>query len=161
MIKEYGLYLIKNSFYTDFPNSFWSQNKGVRPNFMVIKDSDGIFWMIPLSTQVDSYKKKIEKYEERYGKGNCVFYHLGLIAGEQRVFLISNMVPVTEEYIERAYTISGIEYISATKSLNQALKRKAIKYQALVKSGHVKDDRKTFEVKEKLLRLRDNEPYRV
>lgn len=161
MIVDFGLYVVKDSFFSDFPNPEWKYNKRGRPNFLAIRDNDSIFWMVPLSSQVDTYRGKIKKSEERYGEGNCVYYHIGRVAGGERAFLITKMFPVTEEYIERAYSINGKPYISKTKNLNEEIRAKVIKYQALVKAGAILDERKIFEVKDKLLKTKGNFTYKV
>jgi len=39
-----------------------------------------MYWLIPLSTQIDKHKKKITNIEAKRGKGNCLIYHIGVIA---------------------------------------------------------------------------------
>ena len=110
---EHGLYIVSDQYFTDFPSKHWMQNKSERrPHYYALKDKSGIIWLIPMSTQVENYKRKIEREEIKRGKGNCIYYHIGKIAGKERVFIISDLFPVTTNYIVKPYTISSIEYLS-------------------------------------------------
>ena len=89
---ENGLYKIKYEYYTDFPHEKHIQNKDGRPFYFAVKGNDNIFWFIPLSTKIDTFKHKIQVIESRRGKGNCLAYHIGLVAGQKRVFRIADMI---------------------------------------------------------------------
>ena len=90
-MKENGLYKVKNDYFTDFKNPYWIDNKNEnRPYYYAVTDSDGMCWLIPLSSSVENYKAKITKEENRRGVGNCLYYHIGIISGEDRVFIISD-----------------------------------------------------------------------
>ena len=67
-----------------------------RPYYYLLKDNDGIEWVVPMSSKVENYTLKIEKEEKKRGKGNCIYYHIGRIAGIARVFLIGDRVPVNQ-----------------------------------------------------------------
>jgi len=75
-----GLYKIKDKYYTDFPSDKHIQIKQGRPFYYAIQDQHGMYWLIPLSTQIDKHKKKITNIEAKRGKGNCLIYHIGVIA---------------------------------------------------------------------------------
>ena len=67
-MKKTGFYIIKDNFFTDMPDSYLKGNKaGNRPHYYCFEDSDtGIFWMIPLLSRIDKYKKmlRIKKRQE-------------------------------------------------------------------------------------------------
>lgn len=134
-----GLYIIKDEFFKRFPNSHWVDNKNEkRPFFFAIKDQNGLLWMIPLSSQVDNIKAKIAREEAKRGKGNCIYYHIGQVAGRERGFNIGNMFPITENYILRSWTIGGKPYIVQETNVVEAITRKSLKFLNLVDSGTIR-----------------------
>ena len=62
--------------------------------------------MIPLSSQIDKYKRIVEK-KEKAGKPCDIIHIVKLDDSRQSAFLIQDMFPITDEYIEREYTIAG------------------------------------------------------
>lgn len=136
---ENGLYKIKQKYFEDFERKGWVDNKNEnRPYYFVFEDSMGINWVIPMSTQVENYKEKIYKEEEKRGKGNCLYYHIGEIASEERVFLIGDMFPVTEEYIAGEWTLKGKHYIVKDAKLKSEVRSKAMRYLRLLEQGVMK-----------------------
>ena len=148
-IIEYGLYNIKDKYFSDFKNNFFVDNKCEnRPHYCTFTDKKGTIWFIPLSTQTEPYKKKIEKDEKKHG--DCLFYHIGTISGIERVFLIGNMFPVTKEYIKKPYTINNIHYIVCNKNLIRQIHKKASKYLLLVEQGKLSPNVDILSIKEYL-----------
>ena len=62
--------------------------------------------MIPLSSRIEKYKKIIEK-KEKAGRPCDILHIVKLDDSRESAFLIQDMFPVTEEYVEREYTIAG------------------------------------------------------
>ena len=62
--------------------------------------------MIPLSSRIDKYKQIVEK-KEQAGKPCDIIHIVKLDDNRQSAFLIQDMFPVTNEYIEREYNIAG------------------------------------------------------
>lgn len=56
--------------------------------------------MIPLSSRIDKYKQIVEK-KEQAGKPCDIIHIVKLDDNRQSAFLIQDMFPVTNEYIER------------------------------------------------------------
>ncbi|MFR8670877.1 MAG: type III toxin-antitoxin system CptIN family toxin [[Clostridium] leptum] len=149
---EHGLYIVSHQYFTDFPSKHWMQNKSERrPHYYALKDKSGIIWLIPMSTQVENYKRKIEREEIKRGKGNCIYYHIGKIAGKERVFIISDLFPVTTNYIVKPYTISSIEYIVKNEKMNKEIKRKTLKYLRLLEQHQLSDNNNIIDIKRQLL----------
>jgi len=90
-----------------------------------IKDNYGIYWLIPLSSQLETYRQKIANVEIKRGKGKCMSYHIGVISGEQRVFRISDMIPVTINYIDGEFTIGGNHYIVKDRKMIKIINQKS------------------------------------
>ncbi len=59
--------------------------------------------MIPISSQVEKYKKIAEEKKKRYGKCNTIVF--GLFAGKENAFLIQNTFPIIAKYFDHIYTI--------------------------------------------------------
>ena len=60
--------------------------------------------MIPLSSRVDKYRRIMEK-KINMGKPCDIIHIVKLDDGRESAFLIQDMFPITEKYIEREYTI--------------------------------------------------------
>ena len=150
-IIEYGLYSVKDEFFNTYRDSFLPDNKQEnRPYYVAVRDSDGILWMIPLSSKIAEYKAKIQKDVER--RGSCIFYHTGIIAGIERVFLIGNMFPITEKYLKKPYTISGVHYVVRNKILNAEIHKRMAKYLALVSHGKLTPNVDIMQIRDDLLK---------
>lgn len=151
-IWENGVYFVSDSFFNTFPSPYWMQNKNEnRPHYYAFMDRSGLIWMIPMSSQVEKYKAKIQNEEKKHGTGNCVFYCVGKFAGKEQAFIISGMFPVTKEYIIRPYEIGGIPYRVKNSSLNKALISKAKRYLALLKSKKFTDNNHILQIEKILL----------
>ena len=61
--------------------------------------------MIPISSQVEKYKKIIEKKIERYGKCNTII--TGKFAGKENAFLIQNAFPIIAKYLDHVHKIEN------------------------------------------------------
>lgn len=151
-LEENGLYVIKDSYFSDFKDKHLMLNKlESRPYFYALKESDNIFWMIPLSSKVENYRAKIKKYEAKFGRGKCVFYHIGKMMGKESVFLVGNTIPVSPRYIKQAYTVRGVPYVIESQALLNNIKRKHKKYLTLVKQKRLRPNIDIFTIHEKLL----------
>lgn len=105
-------YFIKDSFFDVIDDSELMQNKengNKRPCYYCFKSKeyDSIIWFIPVSTKIDKYQKIYDKKLQKQIKlgktpsiDTIVF---GNVANTYSAFLIQNMFPVTEEYIESQY----------------------------------------------------------
>lgn len=79
-----------------------------RPTYLCVKDDNiDILWFIPMSTRVDKYRKirdaKIEKY------GSCDTILIKKFLGKDSAFLLQNMFPVIEKYVDHSHIVNGKE----------------------------------------------------
>lgn len=149
---EHGLYIIKDEYFDRFPNQYWVLNKSEsRPFYYAIRDKHGLLWMIPLTTKTDRIREKIKRDESRRGKGNCIYYDVGQIAGTERGFKIGDMFPITEMYILRPYTINAVAYVVEDSSLIERIQKKARRYLSLVESGAIRSSVNILEIRAMLL----------
>lgn len=94
----------------------------------------GIYWMIPLSSRIDKYKKIIDE-KQKAGKQCDIIYIVKLDDGRESAFLIQDMFPITDEYIEREYSIAGNHLMLTSEHTVRQLERKARKVMGMLKRG--------------------------
>ena len=88
--------------------------------------------MIPLSSRIDKFRKIIEK-KEQSGKPCDILHIVKLDDSRESVFLIQDMFPITEEYIEREYTIAGNHLMLTSEHTAREIERKARKVMGMLK----------------------------
>jgi len=88
--------------------------------------------MIPLSSRIDKYKKIVE---EKSGKPCDIIHIVKLDDNRQSVFLIQDMFPITERYIEREYTIAGNHLRLTSEHMAKEIEQKARKVMGMLKRG--------------------------
>jgi hypothetical protein len=151
-ITEHGLYLVKDEYFNTFPSANWMWNKGEnRPYYFSFTASDGLMWLIPMSTKTAAYKAKIRKEEDRRGKGNCTYYHIGQVFGQECAFIVSGLLPITDAYILRAYCLNQQPYVVHDKKLIQQLRSKAIRYLRLLEQRQLRDLNNVLSIRQTLL----------
>lgn len=135
MIKECGLYIIKDSYFASFnTNGRMMDNKyEKRPYYCGITMSNGIIWMIPTSSQVAKYAASIKKDEEK--RGECIFHYIAPIMGKDNVFLIGDAIPCKEEHIKRTFDICGKPFVIEDKADIKEIRHKLSKFLTLVRGG--------------------------
>ena len=135
-MKRTGFYIIKEKFFEDMSDPFLKGNKGEnRPHYYCFEDTHtGIYWMIPLSSRIDKYKRIVEK-KEQAGKPCDILHIVKLDDSRESVFLIQDMFPITEEYIEREYTIAGNHLMLTSEHVARTIEQKAKKVMAMLKRG--------------------------
>ena len=135
-MKKTGFYVIKNQFFENMADPYLKGNKaGNRPHYYCFEDADtGIYWMIPLSSQIDKYKRIVEK-KEKEGKPCDIIHIVKLDDSRQSAFLIQDMFPITDEYIEREYTIAGNHLMLTSEHTAKEIEQKAKKVMGMLKRG--------------------------
>ena len=137
-IKQGYSYHIKDSFFLTVKDSSLMSNKeggNYRPHYYAIEDLNdkGIFWMIPISSKVEKYKKIIDYKIKKSGK--CITIVIGLFAGEERAFLIQNAFPISVGYLDHIHTVGG-KPVSIHKILDKELRTNLKEAIAITKSGY-------------------------
>lgn len=109
-----NFYFISDRFFEKYnTNGTLMKNKEglhARPCFYAFPDTKipNIMWCIPISSQVEKYENIVcRKLQKQINKGIakpiCNTIVFGNVLGQKRVFLIQNIFPVTEKYIENIY----------------------------------------------------------
>ena len=135
-MKRAGFYLIKDAFFEDMEEPFLKGNKSAnRPHYYCIPEADtNIYWMIPLSSRVEKYKNIMLKLQR--AKKSCNALHIALLGNDKEsVFLIQDIFPVTEKYIEREYTIGGIHFILRNEQEIKTIENKSKVVIKMLKQG--------------------------
>ena len=135
-VRKTGFYIIKDKFFDDMSDPYLKCNKaGNRPHYYCFEDtSTGIYWMIPLSSKIDKYKHIMEK-KEKAGKPCDIIHIVKLDDSRQSAFLIQDMFPITDEYIEREYTIAGNHLMLTSEHTAKEIEQKAKKVMGMLKRG--------------------------
>lgn len=135
-MKQSGFYIIKEQFFEDMQDPYLKGNKGEnRPHYYCFKDTEkDIYWMIPLSSRVDKYQRIIDN-KKKNGKSCDILHVVKLDDDKKSVFLIQDMFPITEKYMEREYTIAGNHLILTSEHVAKEIDKKARKVLALLKRG--------------------------
>lgn len=106
LIEEGNLYFIRNEFikkYNKKYNIMENKENTNRPCYFCFRDNkiEEIIWFVPLSSKYEKYKKIEQSKIKKYGK--CYNYVFDNLIGKKQVFLIQNMFPTLENYIEDKY----------------------------------------------------------
>lgn len=134
-MKKHGFYIIKDCFFTEMDEPYLKGNKSAsRPHYYCFKETEGIYWMIPLSSRIEKYKSIIARQEAKGYKCNTL-HIVKLDNNKESVFLIQDMFPITEKYIERAYTIANNPLLLTSEKTIAIIDKKARKVIKLLKHG--------------------------
>lgn len=137
-VKQKYFYFIKDKFFKELKDINLLTNKengNKRPCYYCFKENkeDKIMWFIPVSSKIEKYQEIYINKLKRYKKVDTIVF--GKVKGKQNVFLIQNMFPVTEEYIEKQYTNKN-KPVEITYTLQEEIETKANKILSLVRKGY-------------------------
>ncbi len=80
------------------------ENGNTRPTYFCIKNANSkILWFIPISSKVEKYRKLQEQKIKK--NGVCDTIVIGKYRRIDAAFLIQNIFPITEKYIDHIDTI--------------------------------------------------------
>lgn len=140
-MKKGHFYFLKDKYFIDFQDLNLMSNKEKlstkihdRPCFYAFQDTKTeLYWLIPISSQIEKYKKI---YNSKIEKNNrCDTIVFGDVLGFEKAFLIQNMCPVNEEYVNNEYVDSLNSSVKVSGELELELYKKAKKVLALVRQG--------------------------
>lgn len=101
---------LTNQYFIDFPDDRLMKNKEIiggvshdRPCFFAIQDKldSRIAWLVPISSKVEKYREHYQRKVEKYGY--CSSIRFGILLGAETAFLVQNMCPVIDKYINNVY----------------------------------------------------------
>ena len=136
IIEEGYVYHIKNEYFEFVKDEKLMTNHegdSTRPNYFCIKINDeNVMWFIPMSSKVEKYKKIIQNKMKKYKK--CDTIVIGNYRGREHAFLIQNMFPITEKYIDHIDTIVG-QALKVPSETRRDIERKVEKVFLLKEKG--------------------------
>lgn len=104
--QEGYVYHIKDEYFMKANDPSLMQNKengSYRPTFYCMRDEKtSLFWLVPLSSRIEKFRAIYDKQIEKYG--NCLTIVMGEYDGKQAAFLLQNMFPITEKYLDHIHT---------------------------------------------------------
>ena len=130
-IKKNGFYLIKKEFF-DKINDPYIPTKENRPVFFCIQDKTNseLWWVIPMTSQLD----KANKFISKYGEEKCYKFEINTTM-DKSVFNIQDLFPITSKYIDREFKIDGVHYVIKDKNLIKKVEKKASKVISMAMVG--------------------------
>lgn len=83
------------------------ENGTYRPTFFCLEDckNPGLLWMVPMSTRVEKFQAIHDKQQVLHGE--CLTIVIGKYDGRAAAFLLQNMFPITETYLDHIHTRNG------------------------------------------------------
>lgn len=124
-IEEGKFYFIKDEFFDIFKSYGLMTNKengNKRPCYFCFKDDthENIIWFVPISSKVEKYQKI---YHNKLKKQSQVFnFVFGKVLKQDRVFLIQNIFPTTDNFIVKKYQNHDKDVEISTKLKEQVIK---------------------------------------
>lgn len=85
-----------------------------------------------MSTKTEKYRAICEKQENKYG--NCLTIVIGKYDGRDAAFLLQNMFPITEDYLDHIHTRNG-NPVSVTHSLQEEIRSNLKRVRLLISKG--------------------------
>lgn len=135
-MKERGFYVIKDSFFKDFPDPYLKGNKKERrPHYFALLDKKtNLYWMIPMSSRATKYQS-IMLSRQLSGKPCDILHICVLDNGITNVFLLQDMFPVLDAYISGEYTINGNHLMLTSDKEAAEVERKANRVLNMIHRG--------------------------
>lgn len=122
--KLYYFYTIKDKFFTDYPDDNLKHNKNQkRPFYVCVKDNNGLFWVIPCTSQCEKYNDMIERARENNRPLDK--WHKIQVGGINNILLIQDIFPIKEEYIEKEFVKNSVHQRIASTIEQKTITKKA------------------------------------
>lgn len=134
-------YFLKDEYFNRFTDKYLMKNKESiggkehgRPCFYVFRfDETGIYWTIPISSNMEKFQKIFSDKVLKYGACDTIVF--GNIMGNPKTFLIQNMCPTTDYYIKEEYFDFRNKSVILSEDLNNELIFKAKRVLNLQRKG--------------------------
>ncbi len=137
LFQEGYVYHIKDDYFQKVQDDKLMRNKeggAYRPTFFCMRDQkiDGLLWVVPMSSRTEKFQAIMDKQAARYGR--CLTIVIGEYDGRQAAFLIQNMFPVTEKYLDHIHTRNG-NPVPVRHSIARQIRSNATRARQLVYNG--------------------------
>ena len=151
-------YFLKDSFSADMNDPRIMRNKPPdqygrprdRPYCIgYIEPNTGIFWMSPVSSEIIKFRGIYDNTIQKRGKCDTIRFYK--INGNERAFLIQNMVPVTQAYIKNGYLNRAGEPIRLSDFSTTDFSNTTRKVLHLIENGSFRIFTDALRIKQQLL----------
>ena len=107
-----------------------------RPTYFCFRDKKdkNLLWFVPMSSKYDKYLNVYNDIKNKKGIEPNNFVFARNLAGKKAIFLIQNMFPTLEKYIEQEYKRAGIS-IKVPKAVKEEIDKKTRDIFALTNKG--------------------------
>ncbi|GHU81474.1 hypothetical protein AGMMS50284_1380 [Clostridia bacterium] len=110
------------------------ENGNYRPTYYCEKDKNtGLVWVIPMRSQFEKYQQIYEKQMKK--RRECLTITLGTFDGRKAAFLLQNMFPITEYYLDHIHTRNG-NPIPVNTYTRKIVKHNMTKLRVLISKGY-------------------------
>ena len=128
---ENCFYIIKDEFFNKFEEkgSIFKYNKNAsRPTYCCFEDKlyKGLYWAVPTGTLKTKNIDRIECFMSCTSDIRGSYYHIGY-TNQKAIFYISSAFPITDKYIERAYTVQNKPLELKRQAMIKEIKGKLLK----------------------------------
>lgn len=114
------------------------EDGNARPTYYGFIDKNtNLLWMIPMSKRYEKYQDIVNEKQRKYGK--CLGIIIGNYGGSKSAFLLQNMFPITEKYIDHVHELKG-----QTVVLSEALQKEIAKCSMKLRALHKKREKSDF-----------------
>lgn len=132
------VYHIKDDYFQKVNDDKLMQNKengNYRPTFFCMRDDSepSLFWVVPMSTRIEKYQAIQEKQTAKYG--DCITIVIGEYDNRKSAFLLQNMFPITQDYLDHVHTRNG-NPVPVNHSTQQNVKSKMKQLRRLHGKGY-------------------------
>ena len=135
-IKKGYVYHIKDEYFDKISDPILMRNHEngkTRPTYFCIKEKNSeILWFIPMSSKVEKYKALRESKIAKYGYCDSIIIRDFL--GKEAAFLLQNMFPTIEKYVDHVHIINGVE-AKVINKITKELENEFNKLMALHRQG--------------------------
>lgn len=163
---ENGLYVVKRDFLNVVSTlggncDIVSGDK--RPVFCCIQDKeiDGLYWAIPTSDLAHRSPKQIAYYQKCMACDNSdlrsCYYHI-VNTNRTALYKISSCYPITDRYIDHAYTVNGIHVVIKRNTDIKEIKRKFKRILAVENRSPNYFDQRITDIKNYLIAELERDP---
>lgn len=137
MLQEGYAYHMKDEYFTLAADDRLLQNKeggNYRPTYYCMKDpKSNLLWMVPMSTRTEKYQLLHDRMTAKYKE--CLTIVMGYYDGKRAAFLLQNMFPTIERYLDHVHTKNGnpvpINYL-----IRKDIEKKMKRLKLLIAKGH-------------------------
>ena len=130
---EYGVFFPTDEFKAMIRSQGgeWNDTKQ-RPLVCLLKSSenDKLYWAIPMGDMThrkEEQRERIMSYINLPSRDiRSCYYHIGK-TDKESLFFVSDAIPITDKYVDRAYVVNGVSYQIKNEAVLRSLRTKLLR----------------------------------